>query len=270
LVLAHLEAAVLLFVRYGERNPPEANSLADLLLRVLSLRYSSWSIRPWLALTQAGASFSIETVEIEVLAAQGGESGPAMTSISSAQLASRRAQGSITGLFPVLYVDGNPIHESLAICEWAADAFPEAALWPDDVLERARARAVSCEMVAGFQQLRTHMPCNVFARVPEQARSAAVDQDIARVLEIWRDSLDASGGPFLFGEFGIADCMYFPVLSRFRTYGIELNSDAQSYARAVESHDTIAKWRELALTAPPIPVYDEAIRRLGGNLEGGR
>jgi glutathione S-transferase len=125
-------------------------------------------------------------------------------------------------------------------------------------------------MVAGFQQLRTHMSCNVFARVRKQVRSAAIEREILRVLEIWRDSLDDSGGPFLFGKFGIADCMYFPVLTRFRTYGVELDSHAEAYARQLEAHDSIKKWQQVALTAPPIPVYDQSMRRLGGDLEAGR
>lgn len=244
--------------------------MPSLLLRVLSLRYSSWSIRPWLVLTTAGAHFSVETVAIDDLAAQGVDTGPALTAISPEQLAHRRAQGSVTGLFPVLYVDGKPIHESLAICEWVAEAFPEAGLWPEDALERARARAVCCEMVAGFQQLRTQMSCNVLARVPAVVRSAAIENDIRRVFEIWRDSLGASGGPFLFGNFSIADCVYFPVLTRFRTYGVELAADAESYARKLEAHESIVKWRQVALTAPPIPVYDQAIRRLGGDPEAAR
>ncbi len=114
------------------------------------------------------------------------------------------------------------------------------------------------------------MSCNVFARVPKQVHSAAIDRDIERVLEIWRDSLNASGGPFLFGKFSVADCMYFPLLTRFRTYDVELDSYARSYARALESHGTIEKWRQVELTAPSIPVYDKAIRRLGGDPEGGR
>lgn len=244
--------------------------MPDLLLRVLSLRYSSWSIRPWLVLTTAGADFAVETVELADLAFQGIGTGPALTAISSEQLARRRTQGSVTGLFPVLVVDGEPIHESLAICEWAAETFPEALLWPEDALERARARAVCCEMVAGFQQLRTNMSCHVFARVPKQERSAAVERDIRRVLEIWRDSLDASGGPLLFGKFSIADCMYFPVLTRFRTYGVELAGEAEAYAQGLEAHDSVAKWQQVALTAPAIPSYDEAIRRLGGDPEAGR
>ena len=250
--------------------PLESFSVHDLLLRVLSLRYSSWSIRAWLALTTTGAPFSVETVEIEDLAAQGVDSEGSLTAISQEQLNRRRVQGSITGLFPVLYVGGEPIHESLAICEWAAEAFPEAGLWPEDSLERARARAVCCEMVAGFHQLRTHMSCHVFARAPRPIRSAALERDILRVLEIWRDSLDASGGPYLFGRFSLADCMYFPVLTRFRTYGVELDSHAAIYAQELEAHDSIEKWRQEALSAEPIPVYDEAIRRLGGNPEAAR
>ena len=227
-------------------------------------------MRPWLALTAAGARFSHETVEIKDLAAQGVDTGAALTAISEEQLTCRRAQGSVTGLFPVLYVDGKPIHESLAICEWAADSFPGTGLWPKDPLERASARAVCCEMVAGFQQLRTHLSCNVFARVPNHVRSAATERDIQRVLEIWRESLDDSGGPFLFGSFGIADCMYFPVLTRFRTYGVELDSHAEAYGRELDTHDSVVKWQQAALTAPPIPIYDQAIRALGGDPEIGR
>ena len=125
-------------------------------------------------------------------------------------------------------------------------------------------------MVAGFQQLRTHMSCNVFARVPRQVRSVPIERDITRVFEIWRNSLTASGGPFLFGKFSIADCMYFPVLTRFRTYDVELDSHAETYARALEAHDIIGKWHQVALTSPSIPVYDEALRRLGGDPEAGR
>ena len=166
-------------------------------------------------------------------------------------------------------MDGQPIHESLAICEWVAEVFPEAGLWPEDPLERARARAVSCEMVAGFQHLRTHLSCNVFARVPKQERGEAVKRDIRRVLEIWRDNLDASGGPFLFGKFSIADCMYFPVLTRFRTYSVELDSQAEAYGRALDAHRSVEQWLQVARTAPSIPVYDQAIQRLGGDSDVG-
>ena len=165
----------------------------------------------------------------------------------------------------MLYVDGVPIHESLAICEWVADTYPEAKLWPDDALERARARAISCEMLSGFRSLRNELSCHVFARVPNHVPQPETEVDIRRVFEIWSGCLAASGGPFLFGSFGIADCLYFPVLTRFRTYGVELAPDLDAYGRALDVHPAVEAWRKLALTAPRTPIYDDYIRGLGGD-----
>lgn len=239
-------------------------------LCVLSLRYSSWSIRPWLALKASSVPFELETIEIEDLGVQKADQGLAPGAISATELGRRRAQGSVTGLFPVLYVDNTPVHESLAICEWVADSFPEAALWPEDRLERARARAACVEMVSGFHNLRAKMSCHVFARVPDHQPDAATENDIRRVFEIWRGALDSSGGPFLFGSFGIADCMYFPVLSRFRTYGVPLDSDLEAYAANLHGHPAVEAWGREAEAAPPIPAYDEHIRKLGGDPEAAR
>ena len=241
--------------------------MSDLKLHVLSLRYSSWSIRPWLALTAAGAPFSVETIALEDLNAVPTTNGPALVAESSERLSRRRRQGSVTGLFPVLYVDRAPVHESLAICEWVADSFPRAGLWPADAVLRAQARAICCEMMTGFSNLRRNMFCHVFARVPNFPRDAATQVDIERVFEIWRGALDASGGPFLAGAFGIPDCMYFPVLTRFRTYEVEQPADLEPYARRVEAHPAAMRWRAVAVTAPPIAVYDEMIRALGGDPE---
>jgi glutathione S-transferase len=239
--------------------------MSDLRLHVLSLRYSSWSIRPWLALAAAGADFEVETVEIPDMLTQSAANGPALVDLKRDQLVRRRAQGSVTGLFPVLYVDGTPIHESLAICEFVADTFPDAGLWPEAPLDRARARAVCCEMSTGFPQLRTNLSCHVFARVADFRPDATTMIDIDRVFEIWRTSLDRSGGPFLFGAFGIPDCFYFPVLSRFRTYGIALEPQLEAYAARLESHAAVVSWREVAARAPAIAPYDEMIRGLGGD-----
>jgi glutathione S-transferase len=241
--------------------------LSDPTLHVLSLRYSSWSIRPWLALTAAGVPFSVETIELEDMGAQTNATGAALIEESTERLARRRGQGSVTGLFPVLYVEGRPIHESLAICEWVSDAFPEAGLWPTDAIRRAQARSICCEMMSGFGNLRANMPCHVFARVPNSPRDAATEVDIQRVFEIWNDALDASGGPFLYGEFGISDCMYFPVLTRFRTYDVELPSALEAYAERVESHPAVEEWRRAAAAAPAIAIYDEMIRARGGDPE---
>ncbi len=241
-----------------------------LRLTVLSLRYSSWSIRPWLALRAAGASFEVETVELPGLGVQGADSGPALAKISVDELSHRRSLGSVTGLFPILSVDDTPVHESLAICEWVAEAFPDAGLWPIDALGRARARSACCEMVSGFQNLRTRMSCHVFARVPGFQPEEATRADIHRVFEIWHDALSASGGPYLFGHFGIADCMYFPVLTRFRTYGIELDRELESYANRLEKHAAVQAWAKEASKAPAIPAYDDSVRRLGGDPEAAR
>jgi glutathione S-transferase len=242
----------------------------NLRLTVLSLRYSSWSMRPWLALRAAEVPFSLETVQLPGLSVQGAKPGPALTNISVDELSHRRSLGSVTGLFPVLTVDGTQVHESLAICEWVADVFPDAALWPVDPLDRARARSACCEMVSSFQALRTKMSCHAFTRVPAFQPDPATQADIRRVFEIWHDALNASGGPYLFGRFGIADCMYFPVLTRFRTYGIELDSDLESFAQRLEKHAAVQAWAREASEAPSIPAYDDYIRQIGGDPEAAK
>jgi glutathione S-transferase len=225
--------------------------MADLKLTVLSLRYSSWSMRPWLALTHAGADFETETVELE--------------SFETTTLAERRALGSVAGLFPVLRIDGAPVHESLAICEYAAETFPKAGLWPGDTIARARARAICCEMVGGFLPMRSEMSCHLFARVPGFVPSDAARRNIDRIFEIWSECLDRSGGPFLFGPATIADFFYFPVLARFRTYGIGLPQDITDYAQALEAQSAVVALLKKARAAPATAVYDEYVIGLGGN-----
>ena len=238
-----------------------------LRLYVLSLRYSSWSMRPWLALTAAGAAFETVTSVIDDLSPQGQGEGPGLVDLARNQLEERRSQGSVTGLFPVLDVDGVAIHESLAICEWAADTYPDAGLWPDDTLERGQARAICSEMATGFANVRTHMACNVFASVPSFAPDDATAIEIDRIFELWREALGRSGGPFLFGSnFGIADAFFFPVVTRFRTYHVHLPSRLEDYAQAVEASAAVAAWRVAAEGAPALPTYDAAIRALGGTV----
>jgi glutathione S-transferase len=232
--------------------------MSPLKLIVLSLRYSSWSMRPWLALTHAGATFSTETVELPHMI-HGGASTP---------LAERRLRGSVRGLFPVLRVGGSAIHESLAICEYVADTHPDAALWPDDAVRRAEARAICSEMVSGFGDLRRELSCHLFGRVQPFEPSAAARADIARVFEIWTEKLARSGGPFLFGRFTIADAMYFPVLTRFRTYGVEISPSLLPYARALDEQPAVRALIEVARSAPPIPTYDDQLKSLGGDPLG--
>lgn len=228
--------------------------MPTLTLNVLSLRYSSWSMRPWLALTHAGAQFETVTVE---LADMGTPNAP--------PLAQRRTLGSVRGLFPVLRIDGTPIHESLAICEYAAEAFPQAALWPADPVLRAEARAISCEMLSGFGDIRRELSCGLFGRVPDFTPGVAAQADIARVFEIWGEKLERSGGPFLFGRFSIADAMFYPVRTRFRTYGVAIPASLGAYVQALDTHPVVRALVELARTAPRIAAYDAAMRKLGGD-----
>ena len=185
-----------------------------------------------------------------------------------AELAHRRALGSVTGLFPVLWVDGVPIHESMAICEWAHEAFPEARLWPADRLERARARSIACEMAAGFTQLRTHLSCHPFARVPGFVPDGATRAEIDRVHGMWTEALERSGGPFLFGHPTIADFMYFPVVTRFETYDVAWPPKLRAYADAMWALPAVQAWRALAVTEPRIPIYDAYVTGLGGDPDG--
>jgi glutathione S-transferase len=235
-------------------------AMPQLKLTVLSLRYSSWSMRPWLALTHAGATFDTETVQLPHMLGKS-ESTP---------LADRRRLGSVRGLFPVLSVDEIPIHESLAICEYVADTFPEAGLWPEDAPSRAQARAISCEMLSGFADMRNELSCHLFARVPAFTPNAETQADISRVFELWKECLDRSGGPFLFGRFSIADAMYYPVLSRFRTYQIPLAGAVEDYAHALEALPAVQQLNVVASSAPATPVYDSYIRELGGDPDAER
>ncbi len=209
-------------------------------LVVGSLNYSSWSARAWLGLKLAGLSFRTHTIELFV----------------DPRWREKLLAFSGAAKVPVL-VDGPlSIHESLAICEYAAELSPGAKLWPESRALRARARAVSAEMVSSFHSLRNELPTNVRGRSEGFPVSDAARADMARVRDIWSASLQSSGGPFLFGEFCIADCMYAPVVTRLRTYRAQLPSDAERYCEATWGHPLVRQWEELARSEPAIPRYD--------------
>ncbi len=192
------------------------------------------------------------------------EGQPGLASISSAERADRRNLGSVAGLFPVLQIGNVAIHESLAICEYAADNYAPN-LWPVDAIERARARAISCEMVGGFAAIRGELSCHLFGRTPGYTPSETTQQEIQRVFELWTECLTRSGGPYLFGQFTIADAMYFPMLSRFRTYDVTLPSPIAEYAAHVDNAPAVQKLTEVAATAPAVPIYDAYLQELGGD-----
>jgi glutathione S-transferase len=210
-----------------------------------NLNYSSWSVRPWLALKHSGLPFRAHDVALKT------EDGwkDRILSFSGA------------GLVPIL-VDGSlSIHESLAICEYVAELAPAARLWPEDPKLRARGRAIACEMHSGFAPLRNAMSMNLRARTQRTPKSPEIDANIARILDIWDASLSSSGGPFLLGQFSIADCMYFPVATRFRTYGVTLPAFAQAYSDALFELPFVKELEAIAQTTPPIPEYDAALTR---------
>ena len=208
-----------------------------------NLNYSSWSIRPWLALKHAGLPFRAHDIGLKT------EEG------WKARILSFSGAGQV----PVLVEGSLSVHESLAICEYVAELQPAARLWPEDAKLRARGRAIACEMHSGFGHLRNAMDMNLRARAKITPKSPEIDADIARILDIWRASLSSNGGPFLLGDFSIADCMYFPVAARFRTYGVALPDFAQAYCAVLFALPFVKELEELAQATPAIPEYDAAL-----------
>ncbi len=171
----------------------------------------------------------------------------------------RKLSYSPAGKVPVLIDGGLHIWESLAIMEYLAEKFPDRRLWPAEEQARAVARSVSSEMHAGFEALRAHMPLNCRASYPGKARGPGVEEDIDRVLGLWRECRSGFGqeGEFLFGEFTIADAMFAPVAARFQTYAVDLDPVAQAYAAAVLAHPSVANWMAAAEAEPwTIAEYD--------------
>ncbi len=192
--------------------------------------YSSWSLRPWLAIKQAGLPFD------EVL-----------IRLRDSQTKIEIYKYSPSGKVPCL-IDGDTIvWDSLAICEYLAEAAP--SLWPAERQARAEARAISAEMHAGFGALRHSMPMEIHASKPHDGRSADVIADINRIVSIWescRSRYDAKG-PFLFGEFSIADAMFAPIVWRFLTYAVELPPVSRAWVETMCALPAMQEWRTAAL-----------------------
>jgi glutathione S-transferase len=196
--------------------------------------WSSWSLRPWHAAKVAGIPFR----EVPV-------------GLRRAETAAEIAQHSPSGRIPVLIRGGFSVWDSLAICEYLAELAPEARLWPAGPEARAVARSISAEMHSGFQALRNEFPMDFHARIGGRVPSAQARADIRRVVQIWREVRREFGadGAFLFGGFTIADAMYAPVATRFRTYRLDLtsfgdNGAAQGYAQTVLNMPQMWEWGE--------------------------
>ena len=197
-------------------------------------RYSSWSLRGWLAVRLA--KLDVEEVVIP-LAGTGHGGTPEIERISP------------SGLVPYLEHREVRVWETLAICEYCAEQEP--ALWPADAAARGHARSIVSEMHAGFRALREAMPMNLGRHAPGAGHTAGALADIARIEAIWKEALDKSGGPFLFGAtFGAADAMYAPVVTRLLTYGAQVSDASRAYCDAVRAHPLVAEWYDEAGKEP--------------------
>jgi len=207
----------------------------DLEIIVGNKNYSSWSLRAWLAVARSGLPFR-ETVI------------PMFQDDSARAIARHSPSGKV----PCLRHGDLVVWDSLAICEYVAELAPEAQLWPADRAARAVARSACAEMHTGFAAMRNDMTMNLRASKPGVGHSPAALADAAAVQARWRQLRErhGAGGEFLLGAFTIADCFYAPVVTRFQTYGVELDPVARRYCEAVAALPEFQRWRAAALEEP--------------------
>lgn len=229
-----------------ELDPTLTNALnkarqPGLTLVIGNKNISSWSMRPWVA----AVAFNIPFTEVRLL-------------LDQPDTAAKIANYSQAGRVPVLLAGEMTIWDSLAICEYLAEQFPDKHLWPQDVAARAMARSIVAEMHSGFTALRNDMSMNIQASLPGRGRTPGAQADIGRICEIWEECLARFGHhDFLFGDFSIADAFYAPVVTRFKTYGVALAPALQAYCDRVLAHPAVARWvREALLENDPTPLHD--------------
>ena len=215
--------------------------------------YSSWSMRPWVLLRQAGIEFEEVKVRFDSFAPD-----------SAFKRALARLK--VAGKVPVLLDGDLAIWDTLSIAEYLAESFPDKHLWPTDRKARARARSLCAELHSGFSALRGHCPMNIEASLPEVgaqvlAAQPGVAADLARITIMWQAALAASGGPFLFGGFGIADAYYAPVVARLRTYALPVPGDVAAYMDRVWASPGVAAWVADALAEQDFLDFEEPYRK---------
>jgi glutathione S-transferase len=202
-------------------------------LLIGSRNFSSWSLRGWLAMKLTGAPFETKLFNFHT---------PERAQI---------AQASPSGLVPALNVTragqaSFMVWDSLAIGEFLAEAHPDANLWPEDKFARARARSASAEMHSGFAELRRTCPMDIMARPANHTLNDETKRNVERIQYLWRECRRefGQGGDFLFGSFGLTDCFYAPVVTRFATYGVPLDATARRYVEAVTSWAAMKEWTQ--------------------------
>ncbi len=215
--------------------------MAQPVLFVGNKNYSSWSLRPWLALKWGGIPFEERVIPL-------GGDGYGRAEIKEVKAVSP------TGRVPVLHVGDHVINDSLAIAEWAAEQ--TRSLWPEDPLVRAEARSAACEMHSGFYALRRDMAMNIRRRLEREPNWAAdVRSDLSRLFALWGGLRARHGdrGPFLFGKRSIVDAMFAPVATRLRTYAVSAPEAAQAYCESIFADAAFKEW-EAAATAEPLTI----------------
>lgn len=213
--------------------------------------YSSWSLRPWLVLRHFDIPFEDEVVQLQ---------GDGFRDVL--------AQLSPSGRVPVLFDGVLTIVETIAIIEYLADRYPDKAIWPADIAQRALARSAAAEMHAGFTTLRSNAPMNLRASHPGKVSSDLVARDLHRLETLWGDLLARSGGPFLFGAFTAADAMFARVATRIRTYALPVSDGAAGYVEAIYGLPAFQAWLGMALHEPWI-IDDDEIDVIQGRAKPG-
>jgi glutathione S-transferase len=212
--------------------------MSELLLYIGNKRYSSWSLRAYLTLAATGAPFRTETIWLDVP-----ETAANIRVVNKA------------GRVPVLRDGDLLVNDSLAIAEYVNELFPEAGLWPADRAARARARSIVAEMHSSFHAMRSTWTMDLLGSRPGHGHNPETLGEAARVMEIWREARarpSASGGPFLFGTFTLADAFFAPVTTRFTTYGVPMDDVAQAYVAAVQALPWFRAWLDDARTEPEL------------------
>jgi len=217
--------------------------------------YSSWSMRPWVLLRQFGIAF--EEIKLRF---------DSLTYSPDSAFYRELSRYTPAARVPVLVVDGFAVWDTLAIAETVAERHPQEPLWPRDALQRARARSLCAEMHAGFGALRSSFPMNIEAALPDIGQRLLGERedarrDLARIDAIWSEQLAASGGPFLFGRFGIIDAYFAPVAARARTYALPLSAASRDYVDRLWATPGVAAWVADALAEKDYLDFEEPYRK---------
>ena len=223
-----------------------------LKLYVGNKNYSSWSMRPWVAMTQADIAFEEVYVRFDSFSAQ-------------SQFKQRMTGLNPAGKVPVLQDGDLSIWDTLAIGEYLAESFPEKHLWPADKATRARARSICAEMHSGFSALRSHCPMNIEALLPNRGAliwrdHAGVRADVQRIVDMWTQLLQTHGGPMLFGAFTLADAYFAPVVMRLHSYALPVPSLISAYMERVQALSGVQAWVQAALAEKDFLAFEEPYR----------